>query len=158
MAPSSQDWRRYRALPPAKRQLLREALLRLLLARAALALVPFRRLAAWLGEPGAESGPDVSEEQRPVVEDVAWAVQAMARRVPWDSRCLAQAFAAYRMLRRRGIAATVYFGVRKDPAVPFKAHAWLRCGPRIVTGEAGHEAYRVLGQFSHGAGSAQGPR
>jgi len=148
MAMSLQDWRRYRLLPAPRRRLLREALLHLLRARIALALVPFRRLAAGLGALGTESGSEVPAGQEPAVEDVAWAVQAVAGRVPWDSRCLAQALAGFRMLRARGLAATVYFGVRRDAAAPFDAHAWLRCGARVVTGEAGHEAYRVICQFA----------
>lgn len=148
MALFLQDWRRYRVLPAPRRRLLREALRHLLGARLALAFVPFRRLAAGLGVLGAESAPEVPAEQQPAVEEVAWAVQAVARRVPWDSRCLAQALAGFRMLRARGIAATVYFGVRRDPAAPFNAHAWLRCGGRVVTGEAGHQAYRVICQFA----------
>jgi hypothetical protein len=143
-----EDWRRYRALAPARRALLREALAALFAARAALACLPFRRIAAWLGTLGAESGTELTAEHEAAVEDVAWSVQAMAHRVPWDSRCLAQALAAYRLLKRRGIAATVYFGVKRDPAVPFSAHAWVRCGGRIVTGAAGVEAYTVLMQFA----------
>lgn len=141
---------RYRALPPASRRLLREALLQLLAARLLMALVPFRRLAARLGEPEAESPADVPEAQRAEAEAVGWAVRALARRVPWDGRCLAQALAGARMLRRRGLPATLYFGVRKDPGTAFDAHAWLRCGPCLVTGGEGHEAYQVLARFARG--------
>ncbi len=144
----SMDWRRYRSLPPAKRRLLKEALIHLFMARATLACVPFRRMAAWMGVMGAESKTEIPEGQAQVVQDISWAVQAMASRVPWDSRCLAQAIAGYRMLLKRGIPSTVYFGVKKDPRAAFSAHAWLRCGASIATGEAGHADYRVLCQFS----------
>lgn len=142
------DWRRYRALSPVKRRLLREALANLFMARAALACVPFRRMAAWMGAMDAESASEIPDGQMQIAADISWAVQAMASRVPWDSRCLAQAMAAYRMLLKRGIPSTVYFGVKKDPQVPISAHAWLRCGPCIATGEAGHLDYRVLCKFS----------
>jgi len=143
-----EDWRRYRALEPGRRALLREALAALLQARLALACLPFRRIAAWLGTLGAESAPALPAQHHTAVEEVSWAVQAMAHRVPWDSRCLAQALAAYRLLRRRGLAATVYFGVKREPNTPISAHAWVRCGTRIVTGAAGHESYSVLTKFS----------
>jgi hypothetical protein len=143
-----EDWCRYRALGPDRRARLREALAALFLARAALLCLPFRRIAAGLGAMGAESPLELPEQHHAAVEEVSWAVQAVAHRVPWDSRCLAQALAAYRLLKRRGIAATVYFGVKRDPAVPFSAHAWVRCGGRIVTGASGVEAYTVLMQFA----------
>lgn len=151
MALPAMDWNRYWALPPAKRRLLMEALVHLFMARAALACVPFKRLAAWMGDTGAESAAEIPDEQLQAVEDISWAVQAMANRVPWDSRCLAQAIAGYRMLLKRGIPSTVYFGVKKDPDKSFNAHAWLRCGARIVTGEAGYAEYQVLCQFSRAA-------
>lgn len=147
MALPAMDWRRYWALPPARRRLLTEAFASLFLARAALAFVPFRRLAAWLGELDLEGASEIPEAHGQAA-DIAWAIQAMASRVPWDSRCLAQALAGYRMLGKRGISATVYFGVKKDPRAPFSAHAWLRCGSCIVTGEGGHSDYRVLCRFS----------
>lgn len=145
------DWRRYRALPPEKRLLLKEALVNLFVARAALACVPFRRLSAWMGEIGIESASEIPDGQLQVARDTSWAIQAVANRVPWDTRCLAQAIAGYRMLLKRGIPSTVYFGVRKDPQQAFSAHAWLRCGSCIVTGEVGHTDFRVLCQFSRAA-------
>lgn len=151
MARLSMDWHRYRALPPAKRWSLKKALAQLLAARATLACIPFPRIAAWMGVLGTESPVEISECQMEAVKEISWAIQAMADRVPWDSRCLAQAIAGYRMLLKLGIPSTVYFGVKKDPGKAFNAHAWLRCGSCIVTGEAGHRDYRVLCQFSRTA-------
>ncbi|MFN8010172.1 MAG: lasso peptide biosynthesis B2 protein [Holophagaceae bacterium] len=144
----ARDWRRYRGLPAPRRALLREAASELLRARLHLALVPFRRLAAQLGELGAESPGTLPEAAGPEVDAVGWAVAAMAARVPWDSLCLARALAAYRMLARRGLAATVYFGVRQEPGKALSAHAWLRCGDRLVSGGEGREDYRVICRFA----------
>ncbi len=146
---SLNGWRRYRALPGPRRRFVREALVQLLWARIALACVPFRHLAAWMGAPGTESPRDLHPEQEQTVEAVSWALRAAALRVPWDCRCLAQAIAGHRMLRRHGLRSTVYFGVRKDPDSPFDAHAWLRCGSWLVTGGEGHQKYRVLCRFPH---------
>ncbi len=144
----SMDWRRYRALPPAKRRLLNEALAHLFMGQVILVCVPFRRMATWLGAIGIESTTQIPDGQLRMVEDISWAVQAMAGRVPWDSQCLAQAVAGYRMLMKRGIPSTLYFGVKKDPQAAFSAHAWLRCGSCIVTGAVGHSNYRIICQFS----------
>lgn len=147
-------WRRYRAEPVARRRLLWEALIALWRARLALAFIPFKRLAARLGTLGGESVDQISPAEELAAQDIGWAVGTMAPRVPWDSRCLAQAIAAYRMLEKRGLDATVYFGVKQSSEQPFSAHAWLRCGACFVTGGAGHLDYKVLTQFSRMATAA----
>ena len=115
-----------------------------------MACVPFRRIAAWLGTPGAESPAAVTPEIDRTAEGIGWAVSALGRRVPWDGRCLAQALAATAMLRRRGVEGTVSLGVRDGESAEFEAHAWLRVGSRVVTGGAGHERYKSLTTFSRG--------
>lgn len=60
-----------------------------------------------------------------------------------------QAIAAQRMLRRRRIASTLYLGVasnreKKDAIV---AHAWLRAGDKIITGEIEARRHRALAWF-----------
>ncbi len=142
------DLKRYRQAAPAERRLLCEALAALALARIAMACIPFRRIAAWLGTPGL-AGPDaVSPQQDRVAALVGWAVSVLGPRVPWDGRCLAQALAATAMLRRRGIEGTVSFGVSAAHAPGFTAHAWLRVGSRIVTGAPGHEIYSAFTTFA----------
>lgn len=56
---------------------------------------------------------------------------AVARRLPRRPTCLAQALAVRWMLRRRGIATRLRFGVRLAEGA-FAAHAWLECAGRIV--------------------------
>lgn len=140
-------------LPRSERILLIEALCALGRARLALILRPFRRIAASLGEIGAESAASVSPEHDAIARQVGWAVETMARHVPWDSLCLAQAIAAWMLLQRRGISWTVYIGVAQNTGKPFEAHAWLRCGERLVTGGNGHEQYQVVASFSHSTGA-----
>ncbi len=69
---------------------------------------------------------------------------------PWQSVCLPQAITGQWMLKRRRIAATLYLGVMKAEHKPeqLAAHAWLRCGSRILTGAAGHRQYTVVSTFS----------
>jgi len=142
------DLRRYRGISAAQKRLLREAFAALAIARIALGCVPFRRIAAWLGTSGAESAASVTAEQAQAAEAVGWAVTALARRVPWDGRCFAQALAATAMLRRRGVDGTVSFGVCEGAAAGFEAHAWLRVGARMVTGGAGHERFKTFTTFT----------
>lgn len=142
------DLKRFGRISWAQRGLLWEAFAALAVARIALACVPFSRIARWLGTAGAESAATVTPEQAQAAEAVGWAVSALARRVPWDGRCFAQALAATAMLRRRGVDGTVSFGVREGATAGFEAHAWLRVGARMVTGGAGYERFKAFTTFA----------
>lgn len=56
--------------------------------------------------------------------------------------CLTQAFVLSALLQRRGIDAVVCIGTRRD-GDGLAAHAWLRCGDRLLL-EHGHGAYAPL--------------
>jgi len=142
------DLNRYRRIPRSRKKLLREALITLAVARIAMAFLPFRRIAAWLGTPGAETPATATPEQIHMAQEVGWAISVLARRVPWDGRCLAQALAASGMLRRRGLEGTVSFGASQGKSSGFDAHAWLRLGPCVVTGEPGHQRFKTFTTFA----------
>jgi hypothetical protein len=144
------DLKRYGRISPAQKGLLWEAIAALAMARITLACVPFARISAWLGTAGAESPAAVTPEQAEAADAVGWAVSVLARRVPWDGRCFAQALAATAMLRRRGVDGTVSFGVCEGASAGFEAHAWLRVGTRMVTGGAGHERFKAFTTFARG--------
>jgi hypothetical protein len=118
------------------------------MARIAMAFLPFRRIAAWLGTPGAQTPVTVTAEECSKAEAIGWAVEIVGRRVPWDGRCLAQALAASGMLRRRGLEGTVSFGVSEGESAEFDAHAWLRIGPNIVTGGSEHQRFKAFTTFA----------
>ncbi len=120
---------------PRRMALAAEAALLLALARLAIGMLPFRRLARWLGAPRPVTAarPDrLAPAQRRRAHEVAWALDAAARRMPFDTACLAQALAGRSLLHRRGLPATVHLGLTRglgaelplrDTAVV--AHAWL---------------------------------
>ncbi|HEX2087349.1 MAG TPA: lasso peptide biosynthesis B2 protein [Solirubrobacteraceae bacterium] len=142
--------RRLAQLPWADRALLAEAAVLLALARLAVVLVPFRVIARRLGPRMAET-PRVDAVEPERLRRLTWAIAAVARRTPWRSQCLEQALAAKAMLRRRGIASTLYLGVARGAAGaprPFDAHAWLRSGTVHVTGGAGAGRYAVVATFA----------
>jgi hypothetical protein len=142
------EFQRRARISRGHRGILLEALIALLIARTAMAFIPFRRIATWLGTPGAESPSATTAEETRIAKEIGWAVGVLGRRVPWDGRCLAQALAATAMLRRRGLEGTVSFGVREGESAKFDAHAWLRLGSCIVTGGPGHERFRSLTTFA----------
>jgi transglutaminase-like putative cysteine protease len=142
------DLKRFSRIPVTRKRLLFEAIASLATARLAMACIPFRRIAAWLGTSGAETAADASPEETRTAEAVGWAVEVMGRRVPWDGRCLARALAATSMLRRRGVEGTVTFGVREGESAGFDAHAWLRVGSLVVTGGPGHDRFKRITTFA----------
>lgn len=124
--------------------LVTEASLLLLAARIAVAMLPFRRVARWLGtpvSPAALIAPPPRERPDDQATIVSWAIRFAAGRLPVEAVCLPQAMAARTMLKRRGIAATLHLGVwrdhrnavKTDPDAP-PAHAWLDASGQRITG------------------------
>jgi len=67
-----------------------------------------------------------------------------------------QAMTGKVMLRRRGIPGTLYLGLAKDGDSALSAHAWLRCGERILSGGPTHDQFTVIAHFAESLPS-QGP-
>jgi hypothetical protein len=147
-------FRKLRSLSRPDATLLVEATAFLALARVRSLRAPFRDLAAALGRLDAEAPGELPAGQEALARRVGWAVQAMARRIPWNGLCLTQALAAGWMLRRRAVPFTLYLGTRPDPGGKPVFHAWLRSGACRVTGGGGCERYQVLARFGSGAPGA----
>ena len=76
-------------------------------------------------------------------------IQTASYHLPWRCRCMAQAIAGKFMLARRGIRSTLFIGVKKNEAKDtLQSHAWLTSGDLYVTGEKGHERFRVITNFT----------
>jgi hypothetical protein len=123
--------RKLLALSAADRRLLLEAGWQLVRTRVAL----------WVGPAFTEArllDPRRSTAREPTqsVDRLAWAVGAVARRLPAPFRtCLPQALAVCVMARRRGIQARLMIGVRREPGTSaVEAHAWAECAGRVIVG------------------------
>ena len=149
-------WRSFAALDDGRRRLAAEAALLLALIRIGLWILPFPalqhaldRCARWRAGGRSLSAP----EPRPgELDQVAWAVEAVARRLPGSTTCLAEALAAAAMLRSRAHAVEVRFGVERQNgrARALAAHAWVECEGRVVVGAVGNlAAYAVLSGPEH---------
>jgi hypothetical protein len=127
--------------------------------RGALLTLPFKRLTRGLhqsGRIGAPPGPGGDGER--IAEQVGRAVRRAAAHPPWESACLVQALTAWKMLQRRGVPGVFYLGVAREGARgEMRAHAWTRCGSRILTGAAGREAFTVVSVFAWGVPSGETP-
>jgi len=107
--------------------------------RHALTLVIAARLALWR-RPFREAAAERPEKLSPILARVrpgrlAWAVEAVARRIPGAS-CLTRALALRRLLARAGYASQVVVGVAGGAGREFESHAWLECGGETLIGAA----------------------
>lgn len=142
-------------LPFRKKRFLAEAFIKLGIGRLLVLLVPFRKIKQFV-----EKGPvdPIKQKQRNVsgtaeLELVKWSVAVMSRYTPWKSKCLVQAITAHNMLLRRGIASTIYFGVARESESTLAAHAWLKCGEMVVTGDQSRERFSTVMQIGYPPGS-----
>jgi len=129
-------WRRFRRLPGGRRLLLLEAAFWLTAARLAILLVPFPRIARYLGElhPPARE-PDRFLREAAAARGVSWAIERSAPFLPFRVVCLPRALAGWQMLHRRRIVSRVHFGAARDAAgAKLRAHAWLDADGVEVTG------------------------
>jgi hypothetical protein len=142
-------FRKLQRLDGASVALLLEAAAELLFSWIVIRTQPFRTIAARLGKTGTVAVADCSRFSE--AARIRWAVAAVSRRTPWASTCLMQALSAQRMLRRRGAPATVYLAMLesgKRPDTPLLAHAWVRCGDLVITGQCDESQYRVIATFA----------
>lgn len=106
------------------------------------AVVPFRRIAPLLGRNlgAAALAPIGSPEELRKAVLIARAVSLAARYMPLRSDCLPQAIAGVALCRLLRVPYAAYFGA--STFVPerqgqLRAHAWLQCGPVVITGGRG---------------------
>lgn len=122
-----------RPLGRENRRLLAEALPALVLASLAVKLAPFRRVAAAASRWG---GDGTGAEDAAFIRKARWAVEAWAERVPWRAVCFQRGLALHFMLRRRGIASVLHYGVAQDREKGLRAHVWVSVeGSNVIGGE-----------------------
>jgi hypothetical protein len=141
---------------PAELLLAAEALLLLVFFRVCLVVVPVYRIIRTItrgpalerangetaegeNETAAKNDAErAAEAQRgEIARRVRWAVEAVARHSPIAFVCFPQTLAGYTMLRRRGVASTMVYGVARSPVNKLTAHTWLMVGDRVVLGGEG---------------------
>lgn len=109
-----------------------EALLELLTARLIIHFIPVRRWDPIFGRSGADSPQQIAFARR-----IARHVLRAAGRLPIESKCLPQAMAFSRMLRRRGIAHRLVIAARPAGlrSGTDDLHAWIEVGDAVIMGE-----------------------
>ncbi len=125
-------WLSYRRLSRADRRLALETAAALLMARLGLRLVGLQRLRDLLVRLVAREQADVSPSTAVEVgHNLAAIHQAVSRHLPWQASCLEKSLVLWWQLARRGIAAELRIGARKE-AGRFEAHAWVEAGNVVL--------------------------
>ena len=123
-----------------------EAFLLLHFSKLAIWMLPFRIIAKELGIAMVESPLDHGKEAE--VRKIAMAISRAERRTLVRNNCYNRALTAKLMLSRRNISCTFFLGLSKS-GDGLKAHAWVRSGRLIVTGESEIISYTPVSFFSH---------
>ncbi|WP_158299036.1 lasso peptide biosynthesis B2 protein [Sphingomonas psychrotolerans] len=134
-----------RALTWRQWRLLAEASLLLAAAAAAIAFLPFARIGRLAGGRARRTvarTPEVGE-----LRELRWAIEAMARRVPFRSKCFECGLTAQWMLRRRGFAPTLFYGAAMREGGGLEAHVWVRAGGRDVIGCENAADFAAVARF-----------
>lgn len=124
--------------------LLFRAALLVLSIRVALHVFSFKRLQAVL-DGSADPADHARTKSESYIDDVVWAVRALARRTLGDKPCLVQALAARWMLGREGFDTRLRIGVVKSPEKELLAHAWLDYeGDTVIGGRSSTSRFKPL--------------
>jgi len=113
--------------------------------RLALSLLPSRTILRIVRRSALTSFVEVAHPRVPA-SLIAWAVEAVSRRVP-GATCLTQALAAKLLLRCFGQDAQLCLGVARSSDRTFRAHAWLERNGRPLLGGAGVQSLVRLPQL-----------
>ena len=111
--------------------------------------LPFKRIKKFLGEPKLESSYEINPQEYHEVRQIRSIVLLVCKYTPWESKCLVRAMLVQYFLKRKKIATTIYLGVNKDNLNNMKAHAWIRCGEIIVTGQYEKDHFIQVACFSN---------
>jgi hypothetical protein len=117
--------------------------------RGILLIVPFKRVARYLGQDMQNIPviPLACARHKVIAEHIGNAIRTTANYTPWESKCLAQAMAARVLLGIHDIPYALFLGVNKQKLTDMTAHAWV-CVDRIpVTGGDGFAGYTVVSTF-----------
>ncbi len=139
--------RQYKQLPVEERLMFLEALWISLKARFLIMFSSLNHYGYKLGEYREESPEDIDPFEDKTGYKIKHAVRRIAKNVPWRCNCMEQAIIAKKMLNHRNIKSTLYLGVMKNEQ-DMLAHAWVRCGNRIITGKEGHKKFTIVSSFA----------
>lgn len=137
---------RARTATAAEWLLFLEAFGEVVLASARVRRGALRSLQAISRRPLAHTARD-AVQQRELIGLITWAIARAAKRSPFRALCFERGLAAKRMLDRRGIPATLYYGVAYNEQGTIDAHVWVIADGLDVCGGSQAHHYKVLARF-----------
>jgi hypothetical protein len=115
------------SLTGSEKKFLCEASILLLLSNTCVKTIAFRHIDGFLRSRwNGDIKGNVDQEQ--VIRLVQRSISRAANVLPWKSLCLSRSIAEFIMLRRRGIPAVMFTGVRFSDDSLLEAHAWVDTG------------------------------
>lgn len=124
--------------------LFAEAWIYLSISRTFIVFFPFKKIASMIGSPQVESPREIMDNR--TIKDIEISIIRAIKYAIFASKCYDQALAITFMLKRRRISSTIYFGLYKE-SEHLMAHAWVRCGNKIISGKLGHEKFTPVAWF-----------
>jgi hypothetical protein len=113
----------------------------------------FRRLVRFFGT---ETGPlalpsqlILAPAQHRTAANISAIVRLAAKYSPWRANCFPQALCASLLLNLYRLPFATYLGLAREPAsAKVTAHAWVRAGSLVVTGDGDLSKYALVGCFT----------
>jgi len=135
-----QRFRRFRRLSGFERAVVLEAVITLPVVWLAVRLLGFRICRAAFEEPAraARNSRFLETDTLNIAKRIARLEAVTAANLFFRTSCLEQSLVLCRLLRRRGVNATLRIGARKE-ADRFEAHAWVEVAGNVVDGGGGTE-------------------
>jgi len=140
--------RRFWFLTRREKRYLFEAVFLLLLANLCVRTVAFRHIDRFLRE----RWKDDPRESSVCAEEIGLVELSVSRAEHvfcWRSQCLCRSIAAYIMLRRRQVPATILAGARISEDSSLHAHAWLHAGQELSSGMTENGGFTALLRVGH---------
>jgi len=130
-----QRFRRFRRLSGFERAVVLEAVITLPVVWLAVRLLGFRICRAAFEEPAraARNSRFLETDTLNIAKRIARLEAVTAANLFFRTSCLEQSLVLCRLLRRRGVNATLRIGARKE-ADRFEAHAWVEMAGNVVDG------------------------
>lgn len=144
---------RFTQLSWRDRLLLSEAMLCLIVASLLISLLSFSSIARLVTSGRRIANPAPA----PSALKIAWALNACANKVPWKAVCFQRAVAAQMMLRRRGWATVINYGIRRDDEGALAAHVWARSGDVDVIGCENAVDFQLITSLQAGGAVSEPP-
>jgi len=131
------------SLPGREKYCFCEAGILLLLSNLSIKTIPFRQIYRFLHADW-NTCTQVVLDSAENVELVMLSLSRAANVLPWKSQCLSRSITAFVMLRRRGIPAVMFVGVKSVEDSSLLAHAWVQTGREATDEDSENSTFTAL--------------